>query len=43
MPFPDDQFSTKIKDIRSSRIVNTFKNNFIPEVFHYFISKLKFC
>lgn len=43
MPLPDDQFSTTMKDIKSSTIVNMFKNALIPEVFNPFMSKLKFC
>lgn len=33
MPLPDDQFSTTMKDIKSSKIVNMFKNTLILEVF----------
>lgn len=42
MPLPDDQFSTTMKDV-SSRIVNKFKNTLIPDFFHPFVPKLKFC
>lgn len=44
MPLPDDQFSTTMKDIKSSKIVSMFKNTLIPEFFfNPFVSKLKFC
>ena len=43
MPLPDDQFYTTMKDIKSSTVVNMFKNALIPEAFNPFVSKLKFC
>jgi hypothetical protein len=37
MPLPNDQFSSTMKDIRSSRIVNRFKNTHFPEDFNSLI------